>query len=106
MVVLQPEDLDEFEKLLEDHSTRLIVVDFYATWCGPCKIMGPKLSKMSDQMNDIVFVKVDVDENEEIVSRYPINVMPTFIFIKDGEQIDSVEGSMEEQLRQKLAAHR
>ncbi|CAJ0958484.1 unnamed protein product, partial [Mesorhabditis belari] len=105
MGVLEPEDSEEFDRILEENASSLVVIDFFATWCGPCKIMGPKFNKMSNEFTDVIFVKVDVDENEDIVSRFQINVMPTFIFMKGGEQIDSVEGSMEDQLRQKLSAN-
>ncbi|KAK6015454.1 thioredoxin [Ostertagia ostertagi] len=53
---------DEFDQLLNESADALIVIDFYATWCGPCKIMGPKFTKMSNEYPSVVFVKIDVDE--------------------------------------------
>ncbi|VDL85183.1 unnamed protein product [Nippostrongylus brasiliensis] len=82
---------DEFDAILKENANSLIVIDFYATWCGPCKIMGPKFVKMSSEFTSVVFIKIDVDESEDIVSRFDIKVMPTFIFMRNGAQI--VRGS-------------
>ncbi|KJH42011.1 putative thioredoxin [Dictyocaulus viviparus] len=97
---------DEFDTILKENSGKLIVIDFYATWCGPCKIIGPKFIKMAEEIKSVLFMKIDVDENEEIASRYDIKVMPTFIFIRNGEQIDAVSGSLEDELRQKIEQHK
>ncbi|KIH66849.1 thioredoxin, partial [Ancylostoma duodenale] len=78
---------DEFDAILNENPDSLVVIDFYATWCGPCKIMGPKFLKLSNEFTSVVFVKVDVDESEDIVSRFDIKVMPTFIFMRKGAQI-------------------
>ncbi|RCN26990.1 thioredoxin, partial [Ancylostoma caninum] len=78
---------DEFDAILNESPDSLVVIDFYATWCGPCKIMGPKFLKLSNEFTSVVFVKVDVDESEDIVSRFDIKVMPTFIFMRKGAQI-------------------
>ncbi|KAK5975729.1 Thioredoxin-1, partial [Trichostrongylus colubriformis] len=96
----------EFDELLSESAGKLIVIDFYATWCGPCKIMGPKFTKMAGEFPSVVFVKIDVDESEDIVSRFEVRVMPTFIFMRDGAQIDIVEGSLEDDLRRKLEQHK
>ncbi|KAK6048281.1 putative thioredoxin [Cooperia oncophora] len=98
--------LDEFDQLLSENADALIVIDFYATWCGPCKIMGPKFTKMSTEHPSVVFVKIDVDETEDVVSRFDIKVMPTFIFMRNGAQIDIVEGSLEDDLRRKIEQHK
>ncbi len=77
----------DFDTQLKDAGNKLIVVDFYATWCGPCKMISPKLEEMAQQFSDVIFLKVDVDENEEVASEYGISCMPTFIFIKNGEKV-------------------
>ncbi|EPB79045.1 putative thioredoxin [Ancylostoma ceylanicum] len=97
---------DEFDAVLNENPDSLVVIDFYATWCGPCKIMGPKFIKLSNEFTSVVFVKVDVDESEDIVSRFDIKVMPTFIFMRKGAQIDMVEGSVEDDLRKKIEQHK
>nr|CDJ81100.1 Thioredoxin domain containing protein [Haemonchus contortus] len=106
MPIREPRDTSEFDDLLKEYPDSLIVIDFYATWCGPCKIMGPKFTKMANENPSVVFVKIDVDESEDIVSRFEIKVMPTFIFMRKGAQIDIVEGSLEDDLRRKLEQHK
>uniref|UniRef100_A0A1I7XTH4 Thioredoxin domain-containing protein n=1 Tax=Heterorhabditis bacteriophora TaxID=37862 RepID=A0A1I7XTH4_HETBA len=85
--VIDDRNKTAFDAIIKDNPDCLIIIDFYATWCGPCKIMGPKFSKMSNEFPNVVFIKVDVDESEDIVSRFAINVMPTFIFMRNGAQI-------------------
>ncbi|EYB84104.1 hypothetical protein Y032_0323g2506 [Ancylostoma ceylanicum] len=106
MTIREPSDVDEFDAVLNENPDSLVVIDFYATWCGPCKIMGPKFIKLSNEFTSVVFVKVDVDESEDIVSRFDIKVMPTFIFMRKGAQIDMVEGSVEDDLRKKIEQHK
>jgi len=62
-----------------------IILDFHADWCGPCIKIGPDFVALSKQYTDIVFLKVDVDSADEIVQKYNISCMPTFIFINNGE---------------------
>jgi len=54
----------DFNAKLEEAGARLVVADFYATWCGPCKTIAPKVAAMANEMKDVVFLKIDVDENE------------------------------------------
>lgn len=54
----------DFNAQLESAGSKLVMVDFYATWCGPCKVIAPKIEKMSQEFKDVVFMKVDVDKNE------------------------------------------
>ncbi|KAE9552129.1 hypothetical protein FO519_004665 [Halicephalobus sp. NKZ332] len=72
---------------------------FFATWCGPCKIMGPKFYKMSEEFSNGIFIKVDVDEADDIMAKYEIKVMPTFVFIKNGKVIYTLEGNNPDSLR-------
>merc|ERR1711869_46266 len=72
----------DFDKCLTDAGDKLVVVDFTATWCGPCQRIAPVFAKLAEEMPDIVFVKVDVDENEETAGACGIQAMPTFQFYK------------------------
>lgn len=78
---------NDLKKRLEDAGEALVVIDFFATWCGPCKIIAPQFEELSKQHSSIIFLKVDVDENDEIAATYEVSSMPTFIFIKKGEVV-------------------
>jgi len=74
-------------------SDGLVVVDFFATWCGPCKMIAPILEQLSEEFGDTVkIVKIDVDEDREIANLYSIKSMPTLIFLKYGEIVDKIVG--------------
>ena len=70
-----------------------VVIDFFATWCGPCKRIAPTFEKLADSLTSIVFLKVDVDESPEIVNQFDISSMPTFVFLKNGTEVKRVEGA-------------
>ena len=70
-----------------------VVIDFFATWCGPCKRIAPTYEKLSEAFPGIAFLKVDVDEAAELVNQYDISAMPTFVFLKDGKEVKRVEGA-------------
>lgn len=85
---------------------KLVVIDFFATWCGPCKRISPLLDELAKEYaDDLVFLKVDVDENDDLVKEYKIDIMPTFIFKRKGENLDSVTGSNEEKLKEVIKKH-
>jgi thioredoxin 1 len=70
-----------------------VVIDFFATWCGPCKRIAPAYERLADALTSIVFLKVDVDESPELVNHYDVSSMPTFVFLKDGKEVKRVEGA-------------
>jgi thioredoxin 1 len=69
-----------------------VVLDFYADWCGPCKRIAPMFVEMSARYPDIVFLKVNVDESEDLSSAFQINALPTFVFVKKGVIEKRIEG--------------
>ncbi|MBM4762491.1 thioredoxin [Bacillus sp. B15-48] len=70
-----------------------VLVDFWATWCGPCKMIAPVLEELDGDMGDKVkIVKVDVDENQETAAKFGIMSIPTLLVLKDGEVVDKVVG--------------
>jgi len=82
-----------FDGLLE--SEKLVIVDFWATWCGPCRMLSPLLDEVEEEMADkIVVVKVNVDDADEIAMRYRIMSIPTLIFFKNGQMVDRTVGAM------------
>ena len=71
------------------------LVDFWATWCGPCRALGPVVEEVSDEMADRIDVyKCDVDEQEELATRFHIVSIPTLILFKDGEPVHTMVGAM------------
>ncbi|MEZ4883221.1 MAG: thioredoxin [Chitinophagales bacterium] len=81
-----------FEELVLD-SDKLAVVDFWAVWCGPCRMVGPIIEQLHDEYKDVVVGKVDVDNNPGISQRYGIRNIPTVLFIKDGVVVDKQVGA-------------
>lgn len=76
-----------------DTADGLVLVDFWATWCGPCKMIAPVLEELDTEMSDQVkIVKVDVDENQATAGEYGIMSIPTLVLFKDGQPIDKVVG--------------
>ncbi|KAI5961874.1 TRX1 [Candida pseudojiufengensis] len=83
----------------------LVVVDFFAEWCGPCKMIAPLLEKFSKEYSNVKFLKVDVDNSSDIAQKYEISSMPTLIFFKNGEQIQKVIGANPSAIKQAIASN-
>jgi len=96
----------EFDKALKDNTDKLVVVDFTATWCGPCQKIAPVFAKLAEEMTDVVFVKVDVDENEDTASACGIQAMPTFQFYKGEAKVHEFSGASEEKIREAISKHK
>ena len=75
---------------------KVVLVDFYATWCGPCKMLSPVLDQVSSEVEDVVIGKLDIDESLDLAKEYEVMSVPTMILFKDGQEVDRIVG-----LRQK-----
>lgn len=76
------QELEEIVKANEK-----VVIDFFATWCGPCKMLGPVLEEVSKERQDVVFVKVDTDEAMELASLFNISSIPTVYYVKNQKTV-------------------
>ena len=82
-------------------------IDFWATWCGPCRMQSPVIEQLAEEMGDKVFFsKVDVDANQETAAKFGIMSIPTMLIKKDGQVVDTIVGyHTKEQLQKKLEAY-
>ena len=87
------EDEKSFKEELEKGK---VLVDFYATWCGPCKMLSPILEELAEERSEIKILKVDVDICSELAREYGIMSVPTLLFLKEGELISKKVGFMDE----------
>ena len=77
-------EVNEFQTLLKENN--LVIVDFFATWCGPCKMIAPLLEKFQNEYSNIKFLKIDVDQLGSLAQEYNVSSMPTLILFKNGEK--------------------
>lgn len=105
MPVTSIKTLDEWQHMITQNS--VVVVDFYAAWCGPCRIIGPKFEDMSKEESmagKVAFAKVDVENEalQPVVQHYEISAMPTLMVFKDGQKSHKTVGANLDQVRQAI----
>lgn len=89
-----------------EESNKVVVVDFFATWCGPCKMLAPVFDSLSEELTDVDFVKVDIDQSLELAQKFGITTVPTMMIFKDGKVVDTLVGFMpKDNLKAKVQAH-
>lgn len=94
---------ETFEKEVTKDS-KPVVVDFFATWCGPCKMLSPVVEELSKEIDTVKFCKVNVDESPKVASLFKIMSVPTLIFFKNGKEVSkSIGFSKKEVLKEKIS---
>lgn len=81
---------EEFEKLIKQD--KIVIVDFFAVWCGPCQMLTPVLEDLSNELTEIEVLKIDIDEEQELAINMGIEVVPTVMIFKNGEKQKVLEG--------------
>ena len=69
------------------------VIDFWATWCGPCKLMNPILDEVEKEYPNLTITRIDIDSDKDMVEQYKIQSVPTYIILKDGKEVDRIIGA-------------
>ncbi|KAF2316229.1 hypothetical protein P3X46_026098 [Hevea brasiliensis] len=86
--------------------SQLMVVDFAASWCGPCKLIEPQVKALAAKFTDVQFAKIDVDELPDVAQEFGVQAMPTFVLVKKGKEVDRIVGAKKEELEKKIQKHR
>jgi thioredoxin 1 len=90
---VQPADWQGLEA-----STKPVFLDFWADWCGPCKMLGPTFERLADKFGaQVTFAKVNVDENPDIANKFAIRSIPTLVLLQDGNVVEKIVGLRSEQ---------
>lgn len=89
-------DTEEFRTEVENTS-ETTVVDFFATWCGPCKMLAPVFDELGNDIDEAKFLKVDIDKSLELARRFQVTTVPTVIVFKDGEEAERLVGFIPKQ---------
>ncbi|KKK46215.1 MAG: Thioredoxin [Candidatus Lokiarchaeum sp. GC14_75] len=93
--IIKIQDENEFNKLLTDFPEKIVIIDFWAVWCGPCKIFAPVFEKLHQEyQHEFLFVKVNVDDNPNIALKFGVSSIPTTMFLKGGILLKSIVGSI------------
>ena len=92
------------EEVME--AEELVMVDFWAEWCGPCKALGPKLEEIAQEKSDLKIVKINIDQNKETAQKFGVRSIPTMIFFKGGKDVETLAGNLpKEEIISKIEAH-
>ena len=100
--VVEITEIDELEKIAKKFPLNLIVMDFSATWCMPCKSIKPFYNELSTQYKDCIFLAIDANDGEELMDFFSVTSLPTFIFMKQGKAFAKLEGADRDKLTEKI----
>ena len=91
-MAVQKVDLQNFDSIRNQEKP--VLLDFYADWCGPCRMVGPIIEQIADERDDIIVGKVNVDENPELASQFGVMSIPTLVVLKNGEIANQSVGAL------------
>ncbi|KAI0094323.1 thioredoxin-domain-containing protein, partial [Irpex rosettiformis] len=97
--------LSQLNGILSKAGDKLSVIDFHATWCGPCHMIAPTFEALSKQFANVNFLKCDVDAVKDVASHYKVQAMPTFVFIKNSKVIETIKGANKNGLESAVRRH-
>ncbi len=86
----------DFDEFVKNHPK--VVVDCWAAWCAPCRMLTPIIDELAEEKTDVKFAKLDVDKNRAVPSRYGIMSIPTLLYFKDGQLVDKTLGALPKQV--------
>ncbi|GAA0176081.1 hypothetical protein LIER_29138 [Lithospermum erythrorhizon] len=98
---------NDLEKKMNAASTvsRLVILYFTATWCGPCRFISPVYTSLASKYPKVVFLKTDIDEGKDVAAKWNVSSVPAFFFIKNHKVVDKVIGADKNSLEQKISEH-
>ncbi|RDX51878.1 thioredoxin-like protein [Lentinus brumalis] len=102
MSIKHVENTTQLDGILSQSKDKLSVIDFHATWCGPCHMIAPTFESLSKQYPKVNFIKCDVDQGKDIAGRYRVTAMPTFVFLKGTDEVDRIRGANKSALEETL----
>ncbi|XWS68885.1 hypothetical protein CRYUN_Cryun04dG0132100 [Craigia yunnanensis] len=105
--IVELQSMSQWRAKLEasKQSNTLLVIDFTATWCGPCKSMEPVIEDYATIYADVQFIKVDVDMLAAVAREFKVEAMPTFVFVKKGKEVDRIVGARKAELQKMIEKH-
>lgn len=92
----------DYEDALTEAEDNLVVLDCFATWCGPCKVIAPAIVEMAKEFKQARFYKLDVDVVTDVAEKLEIRAMPTFVLFKKGDKVATVVGADQRKLREEI----
>ncbi len=82
---------EEFKEII-NNSHKLVVVDFYGDWCMPCLMLAPIIEDLAENMKEVKFAKINIDDNQELAAKYSVSSIPCLIIFKNGKEVDRIIG--------------
>ncbi|KAI0756260.1 thioredoxin-like protein [Daedaleopsis nitida] len=105
MSITHVENTTQLDGILSKSKDKLSVIDFHASWCGPCHMIAPTFEALSKQYPKVNFIKCDVDQAKDVAAQYRVTAMPTFVFLKGPAEIDRIRGANKAGLEDALRRH-